>query len=420
MKRLGAPLAAGTVLLAGAVLAVAHERFLPRHQRLAPWKHEGFFHQQPGRFLGLDPNMLHVGLLVTVVLAGAIALWFFRESVDEVARYQILARLRGRWQRGLHNLACFLTDKPVRVGWFYVLGEWAVIVFLRSPALVLMYSATNDSLVMPSYPLEPSSAVIFKFLQALLALLILTQTLLPLCGALILGTWLYLLMWGPFVMVDALPVVAVAVVYLSAPWQSHKLAITRLTPVQSRLVRLVLGFAFLVLGWMKVYNYDLTIGVGDNYPQVMNDPLVGFFAIGTDPDFGRETWVLAFALAEVLSGFMLMAGFFTRFWCLMMLWIFTKLMLVDFGWAEIPHIYPIGALLAVLTSNHLRTEFEFVQRKERLLRGGRPLPRFAIVAIASVVIAAVAVLPILWGLTFTDRQALGWTPRPLLEELVGP
>jgi len=171
---------------------------------------------------------------------------------------------------------------------------------------------------------------------------------------------------------------------------------------------------------MKVYNYDLTIGVGDNYPQVMRDPLVGFFAIGTDPEYGRETWVLAFAMAEVLSGFMLMAGFFTRFWCLMMLWVFTKLMIVDFGWAEIPHIYPIGALLAVLTSNHLRTEFDFVQKRERVLRGSRPLRRFAMVGIASVVIAAVAILPILWGLTFTDRQALGWTPRPFLGELVGP
>ncbi len=408
MKRVAAGIAAFAGMLAVVVPAFAHERFLPRHQRIWAWKHEEFFHQQPGRFLGLglDPAMLQIGLLVTAVLAGAIVLWFLRESLDQAVRYRLLARLRGNMQRQVHNLACFLTDKPVRVGWFYALGEWAVIVFLRSPALVLMYSATNDSLVMPSYPLEPSSAVYFKFLQAVLALLILTQTLLPLCGALILGTWLYLFRWGPFVVADALPVVTVAVVYLSAPWQSHKLAITRLNPLQSRLVRLVLGFGFLVLGWMKVYNYDLTIGVGDNYPWVMNDPLVGFFAIGTDPALRRETWVLAFGLAEVLSGFMLMAGFFTRFWCVMMLWVFTKLMIVDFGWAEIPHIYPIGALLAVMTSNSLRCEFDLVQRKERALRRDRPVRRFALVAVSSAVIAALAVLPILWGLTFTDRSML--------------
>jgi uncharacterized membrane protein YphA (DoxX/SURF4 family) len=323
-----------------------------------------------------------------------------------VLRSRLLTRLRGKLQRHVHNLVCFLTDRPVRLGWFYALGEWAVIVFLRSPGLVLMYAATNDSLVMPSYPLEPSSAVYFKFLEALLALLILTQTLLPLCGALILGTWLYLFRWGAFVAADALPVVTVAAVYLCAPWQSHKVAITRLTPLQSRLVRLVLGFGFLVLGWLKVYNHDLTAGVADNYPWIMNDPLVRFFATGTDPALRRETWVLAFGLAEVLSGFMLMAGFFTRFWCLLMLWVFTKLMVVDFGWAEIPHIYPIAALLAIMTSNHLGTEFESVQRIERTLRLDRPLWRLAIIGGCSLVIAALAVLPLLWGLTFTNRSLL--------------
>jgi uncharacterized membrane protein YphA (DoxX/SURF4 family) len=269
-----------------------------------------------------------------------------------------------------------------------------------------MYSATNDSLVMPSYPLEPSSAIYFKFLQALLAILILTQTLLPLCGALIVGTWLYLFRWGPFVAVDALPVVTVAVVYLTAPWQSHKLAITRLNPEQARWVRIILGFGFLVLGWMKVYNHDLTAGVADNYPGVMNDPLVNLFAMGTDPALRRETWVVSFGMAEILSGFMLMTGIFTRFWACMMLWVFTKLMLVDFGWDEIPHIYPIGALLAVLTSNDLHTEFDLVQKTERAMRGDQPLRRFALVAVSSVVIAVVAILPILWGLTFSDRAML--------------
>ncbi len=196
MRRLGATLAVGAGLLAVAAPATAHERFV-RHQLKKPLQ-DWFFRQEPGRLLGMDPNMLHIGLLVTAVLAGSIALYFLRDSVGEVVRYRLLARLRGKLQRQLHNLTSFLTDKPVRVGWFYALGEWAVIVFLRSPALVLMYSATNDSLVMPSYPLEPSSAVYFKFLQVVLALLILTQTLLPLCGALILGTWLYLFRWGAF------------------------------------------------------------------------------------------------------------------------------------------------------------------------------------------------------------------------------
>ena len=401
--RLRTALAALLVLLAPS-LASAHERFI-RHDlkhRMQDW----FFARDPSAMFGMNPNMLHIGILVTVLLAVLLSIWFLRESLDAVVRYKILSRLRGGVQRTLHNLAAFITDKPVRVGWFYSLGEWSVIMFLRAPALVLMYSATNDSLVMPSYPLEPSSAIYFKFIQALLAILILTQTLLPLCGALIVGTWLYLFRWGPFVAVDALPVVTVAVVYLTAPWQSHKLAITRLNPDQARWVRIILGFGFLVLGWMKVYNHDLTAGVADNYPGVMNDPLVNMFAMGTDPALRRETWVVSFGMAEILSGFMLMTGIFTRFWACMMLWVFTKLMLIDFGWDEIPHIYPIGALLAVLTSNDLRTEFDIVQKTERSMRGHRPLRRFALVAVASVAIAVVAILPILWGLTFSDRAML--------------
>ncbi|HUG52312.1 MAG TPA: DoxX family membrane protein [Vicinamibacteria bacterium] len=391
------------VLLSPAVVS-AHERFI-RHdlkQRMQDW----FFRRDPGGPLGMHPDMFHIGILVTVLLAVLLGIWFLRESLDQVVRYKVLARLRGGLQRALHDLAAFITDKPVRRGWFYSLGEWSVIMFLRAPALVLMYSATNDSLVMPSYPLEPSSAVYFKFLQALLAVLILTQTLLPLCGALVVGTWLYLFRWGPFVAADALPVVTVAVVYLTAPWQSHKLAITRLNPEQARWVRIILGFGFLVLGWMKVYNHDLTAGVADNYPAVMNDPLVAMFAAGTDPSMRRETWVVSFGMAEVMSGFMLMTGIFTRFWACMMLWVFTKLMIVDFGWDEIPHIYPIGALLAVLTSNDLRTEFDLVQKLERGMRGDRPARRLALVAVTSVVIAVVAIFPILWGLTFTDRSML--------------
>ena len=229
---------------------------------------------------------------------------------------------------------------------------------------------------------------------------------LPLCGAMIIGTWLYLFRWGPLVAIDALPVVTAAVVYAMSPWQSHKLAITRLNAQQTRIIRFVLGFGFLVLGWVKIYNHDLTIGVADNYPWIMNDPLVGFFQMGTDPAFKRETWVLSFALAEVMSGFMIMMGVFTRLWATIMIFMFTKLTLVDFGWDEIPHLYPIGAALAVLTSNHLRSEFGIVERLERSWRGAAPVKRLAFVAASAVAIALLAVMPILYLLTFTDRSYL--------------
>jgi uncharacterized membrane protein YphA (DoxX/SURF4 family) len=397
-----------TALLAAVLLApaalLAHERFV-KHD-LKNHLQDGFFMQEAGKPFGMDPNMIQVGLLVSLVLAAFFVCFFLRETLDGILRYKILAPLRGGIQRGVHTLACYVMDKPVRAGWFYSLGEWSVIMFLRSPALVLMYSATNDSLVMPSYPLEPTSAIYFKFLQVLLAILILTQTLLPLCGALIVGTWLYLFRWGPLVAIDALPVVTAGILYLMSPWQSHKLAITRLNAAQTRLIRIVFGLGFVVLGWSKIYNHDLTIGVADNYPWIMNDPMVGFFTMGTSPLFRRETWVLSFGLAEVMSGFMIMMGVFTRIWGTIMIVMFTKLTLVDFGWDEIPHIYPIGAALAVVTSNHLRSEFGLVERLERVLRGGTPVKRYALVAVSAAVIALLAVMPFLYLLTFTDRSYL--------------
>lgn len=385
-------------------LVAAHERFV-KHE-LKQHMQDAFFLQQAGKPFGMDPNMIQVGLLVTLVLAAFFVFFFLRETLDEFLRYKILAPLRGGVQRGVHTLACYIMDKPVRTGWFYTLGEWSVIMFLRSPALVLMYSATNDSLVMPSYPLEPSSAVYFKFLQVLLAILILTQTLLPLCGALIIGTWLYLFRWGPFVAIDAIPVVTAGILYAMSPWQSHKLAITRINAQQTRVIRFVFGLGFVVLGWAKIYNHDLTIGVADNYPFIMNDPMVGFFTMGTDAVFKRETWVLSFAMAEVMSGFMIMMGVFTRLWGTIMIVMFTKLTLVDFGWDEIPHIYPIGAALAVVTSNHLHSEFGLVERIERALRSSVPAKRYALVAVSAAVIAFLAVMPVLYFLTFANRSLL--------------
>ncbi len=382
----------------------AHERFV-KHDMKKPLQN-WFFEQQDGKILGMDPNMVQVGLLVSLVLTAFLFIWFLREDLDEFIRYKVLTRLGGTPQRLLHNLACYIMDKPVRSAWFYAIGEWSVIMFLRSPALVLMFSATNDALVMPSYPLEPSSAIYFKFLQVALAVLILTQTMLPLAGAMVIGTWFYLFRWGPFVAIDALPVVTAGILYAMSPWLSHKIAITRLNVEQTRWIRIVFGFGFFVLGWSKIYNHDLTIGVADNYPSMMADPLVGFFALGTDPAMRREAWVVSFALAEVMSGFMVMMGVFTRLWATIMCVMFTKLMLVDFGWDEIPHIYPIGCALAVITSNYLRSEFNPLERIERLMRQGSAVKRFALMGAFAVGIALLAVMPMLYFLTFTDRSML--------------
>jgi uncharacterized membrane protein YphA (DoxX/SURF4 family) len=385
----------------------AHERFVKHNLRFP--LHNEFFGRWQGVPLGLHPDMMLIALRVAGILGAFFAIWFLRRTLTEIIERSLLRRVGGAIQHWGHKLACFLTDRPVRGKLFHALGEWAVILFLRSPGLVLMYSATNDSLVMPSYPLDPASASIFKFAQVGLAILILTQTWLPLCGAMIVGTWLYLFRWGWMVAVDAVPVLTVAVVYCTSPWQSHKLAITKINASQMRLLRLVLGFGFLALGWLKVYNHNLVAGVADNAPSVLNDPMVAMLTGGHDASyyFRRESWVVAFGLAEVMSGFLVMIGVFSRVWTSIMAFMFTKLMLVDFGWDEIPHIYPIAAMLVVIFSNQLTSEVDPIERMdEDAWRAGKTGKRISIIGATAVFSAIMIVFPLLYIISFFDRTAM--------------
>jgi hypothetical protein len=400
----------GWVLAAGTLasqVAFAHERFV-KHKLKVPL-HDDFFLQDAkwGGMLKMQPDMMRVGVNCFVILSAFLLIWFVRQPIEEFALNRIFRPLGPRVHRGAHILASFLTDKPVKNRAFYALGEWALLVYLRVPGLVLMYSATNDSLVMPSFPLEPQSATIFKFAQVILAILILTQTLLPLCGALILGTYLYLFRWGWYVAIDALPVLTVAVVYISSPWSSHKISISEPSVFQMRLIHVILGFGFFALGWVKVWNHDLVAGVADNYPSVLEDPMVKFFSFGTNIYYKREAWVTSFALAEVLSGFMLTIGVFSRIWASIMAFVFTKLMLVDFGWGEIVHLYPIGGTLSVIFSNKLTSELDFIEAKEeRAGREGKNLKQLALIAGPALAVAFLIIFPMLYLLTFTDRGSL--------------
>ena len=81
-----------------------------------------------------------------------------------------------------------------------------------------MYSAANDSLVMPASPRSDISGVL-QVRPGRSGAAHPDQTLLPLCGALIIGTYIYLNRWGMMVAVDATPVVSVAVLYLASPWK---------------------------------------------------------------------------------------------------------------------------------------------------------------------------------------------------------
>lgn len=393
------------LLIALPCAALAHERFIPH---AAKWPLDEAF------FASLNPDMLNIALRVIANMAVMLIIWFLRDPIYDFIMDRIFPRVGLRLQDYVEYIAAFIFDKPVRAPLFMSLSQWVVVLFLRCPALVLMFAAANNSLVMPSYPLEPSTRFLFQIVQVIMAIGILTQTALPLGGATIIGTFMYLLFafdWK--IAVDVLPVLTVAVVYVSSSWDSWKRAITNITPQQMRWVRIILGFGFFALGWMKIYNYYLTVGVADNFPQVMNDPMIKMFWMGTghqpwlhangqpyQVNHFRECWILGFAIAEVMTGFLLMLGVFCRVWCLMMVYVFTKLMVVDFGWAEIPHLYPIAAFLVVLFSNNLSSEFGRIQTSvSRSARAGQKDVALTRAITMGILVAILAVLPILYLLT---------------------
>jgi hypothetical protein len=401
------------VLLALPAAAWAHERFIQHTPKMKIY--EAFFDYLGG-------NMLNVAGRVAVIMGLMMFVWFIREPLDHFLHNVIAKSFPAPVQGVLRFATNFAFDKPIDDQWFKTLHQWCVIFFLRCPALVLMFAAANKSLVMPSYPLEPSTTFFFQFAQVVMAIGILTQSFLPFGGATIFGTFIYLLVafdWK--IAVDVLPVLTVGVIYVSSPWDSWKRVITSVPKPQMKWVQFILGLGFFLLGWMKLYNYYLTVGVADNYPEVLRDPMVLMFYAGTDPHLVRECWIMAFGMAEVMTGFLVMVGMFSRVWCLMMVYLFSKLMLVNFGWDEIPHLYPIGAFLVVLSSNNLSNAFWVVDRRaEAVARTGKNIPQHIILSfLLAASLALLAVFPWLALLTKTHPKPVPtfaatakWTPGP--------
>jgi len=388
-----------SLLAAFPARALGHERFV-KHDVLRPFPHDFFLH--------VDGNVLSIAARVCLAMIAVLFLWFRRHAIQTFVEQHLLHGAAGRLHTFLHSLLRFVTDQPLDSRWFRRVGEWAVILFLRCPGLVLMYAAANSSLVMPTYPLSEPTRALFQYASVALGIAIITQLALPLCGVAIFAIFGYILCAYDWKLaVDVLPVLTVAGVYLTCPWDSHRRPITSLSRQQLRLVRLVLGFSFFALGWMKIYNPDDVIGVAQNFPTVTEDLLIKLFYCGTDPELKTGCWLMAFALSEVLSGFLVMAGVFSRAWAIQMVYIFTKLMLVDFGWPEIPHLYPIGAFFVLAFSNGLSSALD---GEARTLAGEvRPRRRWGLRAsvVASAALACLVIFPLLYLLTLVQRPFFG-------------
>src|SRR5262249_20771519 len=143
----------------------------------------------------------------------------------------------------LDTLANFMMDKHIEHPRFHLLSQWCIHFFLRFPAIGLMFAAANNSLMTSNFPVDPSTLVFFQFMQLLLAIGIITQALPPLFGAMIVGTFIYLLVAYDWKLIFImLPVLAVGIIFLFSPWRFRMETISPPSLVQMRWVRILVGF----------------------------------------------------------------------------------------------------------------------------------------------------------------------------------
>src|SRR5207247_10925142 len=134
--------------------ALAHERFV-KHDVLQPFPHDFFFH--------VDHNVVSIAVRVCLAMAAVLFLWFRRHAIEAFIETKLRAGATGRRADLIRFGLRFVTDQPMAARWFERIGEWAVILFLRCPGLVLMYAASNSSLVMPTYPLAEPTKALFQY-----------------------------------------------------------------------------------------------------------------------------------------------------------------------------------------------------------------------------------------------------------------
>lgn len=313
-------------------LANAHERWV-ENSPLAPFDARFFAYLSPATLSILGRAILLFGLLAL--------LWKYRWTIQQKL-LSFFPSHRSQWWK---EPFLFVFDEYYSRSWLQSF-EWIVHKFaLRIPALVLVYAAANSALIMPSFPLSPQEVGYFKFIQIVLAILILLETALPLVGYSFALLFSYCLAkHGFWVAVDALPVLALAYVYITMPLLGKKQGLL-VRESQRRVMQVILGISFAMLGFMKIFNPSLMIGVLDHYPHLMQNFALRFFSLGIAPTHLREGFVFGFAISEILTGALLMTGIFLKPVSLYAAFVFTKLMMVDFGWPEIPHLYPIAVLL---------------------------------------------------------------------------
>jgi hypothetical protein len=313
--------------------AVAHERWVKHDAQ--PFDHH-YFQSMTG-------EVLHLSLLAAAAVAVTIGLWYLGavvlvqrltptsvEKNDPRTRRSVAGRL-------LAALVRFFLDGYVEGRGFARAELIAVFVFARLPALVFLLGAVQGWLVMPSFPVtgQPGlpamiPANVILGIEVGLAIWVAWGGQRRALGAAFLIVFAYLCAGYGWAAVDALPVLASAFFYLfTTPGVA-------LSPRQVAGIRLGLGVGFIFLGLVnKIYDAELFIGVGDNFPALLAGPRTVF------PWLTRECWSLATALGEIVFGLLLFLGIFGRITSLVLALIFGNFILF-FGCSEIVHLYPMA------------------------------------------------------------------------------
>jgi uncharacterized membrane protein YphA (DoxX/SURF4 family) len=318
---------AGAVVLLAPALAQAHERWVKHDAQ--PFD-RAYFQSMTGEMLELSlAAAAAVAVIILLWYLGVVGLieWLTPTSVEK----NIPQRRRGPLVRFFAGVVRFFLDDGFHSSPALARAELvAVAIFARLPGLVFLLGAADGWLLMPSFPIDGPLGTELRWVEVGLALWILSGRLRTALGGACIAVFVYLCVVYHLAAVDALPLLASAFFYLFArpgvPLNSAQIAG----------IRFGLGVGFFFLGLVnKIYNAELFIGVGDNYPHLVSGPQAMF------PWLTRESWSLATALGEMVFGLLLLLGIFNRLTSLVLAIIFANFILV-FGWAEIVHVYPIS------------------------------------------------------------------------------
>ena len=287
-------------------------------------------------FQSMTGEVLELSLLATATVAVIIGLWYLGAVVlverltPTSVEKQLPRQKRGPLGRFFTGLLRFALDGYVDSPWLVRAERIAVFIFARLPGVVFLLGAYEGWLLMPSFPVSGPLTTQILGAEVVLAVWILWGGLRTALGGACIAVFVYLCVAYRLAAVDAIPLLASAFFYL------YSRPDVPLTSGQVMGIRFGLGVGFILLGLInKIYDAQLFIGVGDNYPQLIAGPQSMF------PWLTRESWSLATALGEMVFGLLLLLGIFSRITSLVLALIFANFILV-FGWAEVVHIYPIA------------------------------------------------------------------------------